>query len=122
MRGTFAVTAVAFLGIAIPPPVSADEDLVVAPLPKIELATQSQAPSPTPPRSDPKAQALRQLQQLTQSAMAICGMTIVPTDPSVDPQMKTPIPSRGAVPTMRVATPPMCSVATRHPPLPRTRK
>ena len=122
MHGTFAVIAVAFLGMAIPPPVSASEALAVAPLPKIELAAPSQAPSPTPPGNDPKAQALRQLQQLRQSAKAICGMTIVPTDPSVDPQMKAPIQSRGAVPTMRVVTPPMCSAAMRQPPLPRTRK
>ena len=38
----------------------------------------------------------------------VCGMTLVPADPTFDPQMKVTVPDRGVAYPMRVVPPTVC--------------
>jgi hypothetical protein len=60
------------------------------PTPSPKLAT----PSPPPPQSP-------------QAPTIVCGMRIVPADPSVDPKIRV-IPPAGVEHSMRIVIPPMC--------------
>ena len=39
---------------------------------------------------------------------AVCGMTLVPADPTVDPRMKVTVPDRGVAYPMRAVPPTVC--------------
>jgi hypothetical protein len=39
----------------------------------------------------------------------VCGMTLVPADPKVDPKMRAEVPDRGVAFTMRAVRPTICS-------------
>jgi len=41
-------------------------------------------------------------------ATVVCGMTLVPADPKVDPGMRVPAPSSGVSYTLRKSPPPIC--------------
>jgi hypothetical protein len=43
-----------------------------------------------------------------QKPAVICGMTLVPADPKVDPRMKVPAPDRGVAFAMRTVPPTVC--------------
>jgi hypothetical protein len=47
-------------------------------------------------------------QKSTAGPTVVCGMTLIPADPKVDPKMKVPVPDRGVAYTMRVVPPTVC--------------
>jgi hypothetical protein len=65
------------------------------------------APAPKPPKIDwnrrpsagPDAPA---------TPTIVCGMTMIPADPKIDPKMKVAPPDRGVVFTMRTVQPSIC--------------
>jgi hypothetical protein len=97
--------AVAFvagaLTLAMAPPVAAQE---FKPPPNL-FGQKKTAPRPPSvdwswrPSADAKAPA---------QAMVVCGMTLVPADPKVDPKMKVAAPERGVTFTMREVPPTIC--------------
>jgi hypothetical protein len=64
-------------------------------------------PAPRPPSIDwswrPSADA-----KAPAAPAVVCGMTLVPADPTVDPKMKVAKPERGVAFTMRVVPPTIC--------------
>ena len=66
-----------------------------------------QKPSPKPPSIDwnwrPPVD-----QSPSAKASVVCGMTLVPADPKVDPKMRVTVPDRGVVFTMKVIQPTIC--------------
>ena len=47
-------------------------------------------------------------QTAAQKPTVVCGMTMVPGDPKVDPKMKVTLPDRGVSYSMRVVPPTVC--------------
>ena len=47
-------------------------------------------------------------QKSTAGPTVVCGMTLIPADPKVDPKMKVPAPDRGVAYRMRVVPPTVC--------------
>ena len=41
-------------------------------------------------------------------ATVVCGMTLLPADPTIDPGMRVPAPSSGVSYTLRKSPPPIC--------------
>ena len=66
-----------------------------------------QKPAPKPPTVDwswrPPAD-----QPAAASPSVVCGMTMVPADPKVDPRMRVSVPDRGVTFTMRAVRPTIC--------------
>ena len=64
-------------------------------------------PAPRPPKVDwnwrPSAD-----QNAAARPSVLCGMTLVPADPTVDPKMRVAAPERGVAFTMRVVPPTTC--------------
>ena len=97
--------AVAFvagaLTLAMAPPVAAQEFK-----PPANLFGQKK-PAPRPPSIDwnwrPSADAKTPAQPTV-----VCGMTLVPADPKVDPKMRVAVPERGVVFTLRTIQPTIC--------------
>ena len=47
-------------------------------------------------------------QQAAPKSTVVCGMTLVPADPTVDPKMRAEVPARGVSFTMRAVPPTIC--------------
>jgi hypothetical protein len=47
-------------------------------------------------------------QKSTAGPTVVCGMTLIPADPKIDPKMKVPVPEGGVARTMRVVPPSVC--------------
>ncbi len=68
------------------------------------LDLQSTRPLLTAPTSLPSQAGLPS----AQSPTIVCGMTLVPADPKIDPRILVPAPTRGVTPSMRIVTPTIC--------------
>jgi hypothetical protein len=64
-------------------------------------------PAPKPPSIDWSWRPLSNAKAPAAPAV-VCGMTLVPADPTVDPKMKVAKPERGVAFTMRVVPPTIC--------------
>lgn len=60
---------------------------------------------PTAPRLTP---AQPQVAAGAPGRRVVCGMTIIPADPAVDPGIQARVAPRSTTPTMRVIEPPLC--------------
>jgi hypothetical protein len=76
----------------------------VGPAPSAPSLKPSSPLFPVDPNAPP--QALRQRGPLPR---IVCGMVLVPGDPSIDPEMTHPVPSNGTRFTLKTIRPPMCS-------------
>jgi hypothetical protein len=47
-------------------------------------------------------------QNQTAKASVVCGMTLIPGDPKIDPKIRANVPDRGVVFTMRAVQPTVC--------------
>ena len=64
-----------------------------------------QPPAPKPPKVDWRPSVDR---DRPAPPTVICGMTLVPADPRVDPRMRVEAPERGVTFTMRTVPPTIC--------------
>ena len=64
-------------------------------------------PAPTPPKIDWNWRPSVDRNALA-APTVVCGMTLVPADPKVDPKMRVELPERGVTFTMRVVPPTVC--------------
>ena len=80
-----------------------------APLFPVGPTPSTPLPKPSSPlfRFDSNA-PLNALRRTGPSARIVCGMVLVPGDPSIDPEIIHPAPSNGITFTLKTARPPMC--------------
>ena len=118
VRSVSAILMVLLLCASMPAQVAADQ--------QARFGTQQTTPFTAPNRKpDPysqlftdrrpdnlQAKAQEQLrnalQQRAQQPQVVCGMTIIPIDPSVDPKIVVPRPPSDTTYTMRLIPPPIC--------------
>ena len=66
-------------------------------------------PAPKPPKIDWNWRPpVEQAQAPGAMPLVVCGMTLVPADPKVDPKMRVETPERGVAFTMHVVSPTLC--------------
>ena len=84
-------------------------------------SAKAQSPVPKSP-SVPLDQRL--LQRFPpQKPTIVCGMTLIPADPKIDPRIHIEPPARSPKPLIRTIAPEMCRAAQGvHPPAPPTRR
>ena len=88
---------------------------IVPPIPGPDQRQQPRSPQLTP-NDRQREEALRTLREEARSRLQgstpkiVCGMTVIPADPAVDPKSVKPAP-RDKKYTMRSVTPPMCGSA-----------
>ena len=113
MRAAFALVAGALTLFASMPAAAASgdtaEQAVAAPAPEWKPFVNlfGQKPAPKKPSIDwnwpPSAG-----QNPAAKPSVVCGMTVIPADPKVDPKMRVIVPDRGVAFTMRVVQPTVC--------------
>jgi hypothetical protein len=63
---------------------------------------------PDAPTSPPDANTANRLLPSPVQPRVVCGMTMVPVDPSFDANIRRPVPSSGAKFTIKTVKPPVC--------------
>jgi len=69
---------------------------------------EQKKPAPTPPLVDWNWRPPAAASNAQATPTVICGMTMIPADPRVDPKMKVAAEERGTIFTMRVVPPTVC--------------
>jgi hypothetical protein len=92
--------------LLVSPTVAAPQSNIAPPFTGLFRPPSSAPPQPATPsvRLDRAKSAL--LSRLP--ARVVCGMTLMPVDPSLDPKIKHPVPSDGTKFTVRIHKPPVC--------------
>jgi hypothetical protein len=95
--------------LLVAPTVAAPQSQVAPPFSKLFRPPSSPAPGPaTPVVPFDRKSADKSALQSRLPARVVCGMTLVPVDPSLDPKIKRPVPSAGTKFTLRTYKPPVC--------------
>jgi hypothetical protein len=69
-------------------------------------------PAPKPPKVDWNWRSLTQARAAAEPSV-ICGMTVVPADPRIDPKIRMAPPANGVTFAMKVIEPTVCAAPPR---------
>jgi len=102
------ISLIVILGVTllVSPTVAAAQNYSAPLFGKLFRPPSTLSPTPATPSSRVDRAKSALLSRLP--ARVVCGMTLMPVDPSLDPKIKHPVPSDGTKFTLRIHKPPVC--------------